>query len=63
MDSYLLIDFSLQTKMNMNDKEKDNSLFISTNRKRESIYNIPFIQKSKGISQAPKQLQNNQELL
>ena len=61
--AYLLIEFSLQTNMNLNYKENDNSLSISTNRKRESIYNTPFIQKSRGIWQAPKQLQNNQELL
>ena len=49
--------------MNLNNKEKDNSLFIYTNRKKENTYNTPFIQKSKGIWKAPKQLQNNQELL
>ena len=47
----------VRKNMNLNNKEKDNSLFRSTNRKRESIYNTPFIQKSKGIWQAPKQLQ------
>ena len=60
---YLLIEFPLQTNMNLNNKEKDNSLSKSTSRKRENTYNTPFIQKSKGIWKAPKQLQNNQELL
>ena len=54
---------NISTKMNLNNKEKDNSLFISTNKKRENIYKASFIQKSKGIWQAPKQLQKNQELL
>ena len=59
----LLIEFYLQTNINLNNKEKDNSLFKSRNRKRESICNNRFIQKSKGIWKAPKQLQNTQELL
>ena len=64
MDSYTCKEgFPLQTNMNLKNKEKDNYLYRSTNRKRESIYNTPFIQKSKGIWKAPKQLQNNQELL
>ena len=47
--SSLLIEFPLQTNMNMNNKEKDNSLLRFTNRKRENTYNTPFIQKSEGI--------------
>ena len=47
--AFLLIEFPLQTNMNRNNKEKDNSLLRSTNRKRENTYNTPFIQKSKGI--------------
>ena len=58
-----MIEFPLQTNMNLNNKEKDNNIFRSINRKRESIHNTPFIKKSKEIWQAPKQLQNNKELL
>ena len=59
----LLIEFPIQTNMNLSNKVKGNSLFRSTNKERESIYKTPFIQKSKGIWQAPKQIQDNQELL
>ena len=54
---------SLETSMNLNNKDKYDSLLISTSIKRDNIYNTPFIQRSKGILQAPKQLQNTQELL